>query len=204
MNKIITNGKPLVPGKVICVGRNFVEHIAELQNEIPESLVVFMKPNSAITDNLLSHHRDEELHYEGEISFLVENGRFAAVAFGLDLTKRGIQSRLKEKGLPWERAKSFDCSALFSDFVPFHCDFSDLSLELKINGKLIQHGSSEQMIHKPETILKEVQQFITLNDGDIIMTGTPKGVGLIQNGDNFTGEILANGLSLVKKNWIAR
>jgi len=204
MNEITVNGKSSIPGKIVCVGRNYVEHIEELGNEIPENMVIFLKPASSISDNLLSRQRDEEIHYEGEISFLYEKGRFSAVAFGLDLTKRGLQSRLKEKGLPWERAKAFDGAALFSDFVYFDGGFSDLSLELKINGNLTQSASTGLMMYKPDDILKEIRQFMTLHDGDVVMTGTPKGVGIIHKGDNFSGEILINGHPLVKKTWTAQ
>jgi 2-keto-4-pentenoate hydratase/2-oxohepta-3-ene-1,7-dioic acid hydratase in catechol pathway len=203
MKNITFKNKKLIPGKIVCVGRNYVEHIEELGNEIPENLVIFLKPNSSITSTLPSSHLGESLHYEGEISFLFEKGRFSAVAFGLDLTKRDLQARLKEKGLPWERAKSFDGAAIFSDFIPFGDDFSALTLELKINDKRVQFASTEFMMYKPDNILKEIQKFMTLDDGDIVMTGTPKGVGIIHSGDNFRGEILENGHSLVKEIWTA-
>ena len=203
MKEIILNGKPVTPGKIICVGRNYVEHIQELGNEIPEDMVIFLKPNSSITDALLSSHKDETIHYEGEISFLYEHGGFTAVAFGLDLTKRGLQSRLKEKGLPWERAKAFDGASLFSDFVPFSGDFTELSLLLRINEQTIQEAGTDLMMYKPDKILHEIQQFMTLNDGDIVMTGTPKGVGVIKNGDTFTAMIKEGDTIIVESSWVA-
>ncbi len=166
-------------------------------------MVVFLKTNSSITNTLLSEHNGDPLHYEGEISFLYKKGRFSAVAFGLDLTKRGLQSRLKEKGLPWERAKTFDGASLFSEFVDFDGDFSDLSLNLAINEKMAQSTGTGHMMYKPDEILNEILQFMTLNDGDIVMTGTPKGVGLINKGDIFTGEIMDGNNLLVQGSWKA-
>lgn len=189
------------PGKIVCVGRNYVEHIQELGNEIPENMVLFVKPATSLTDKLLSSHCGEELHYEGEISFLFEKGRFAMAAFGLDLTKSGLQGRLKEKGLPWERAKAFDGAALFSPFVPIGGDFSRLSLCLEINGKTVQSAGTDLMMYKPEEILKEISSFMTLEDGDIVMTGTPKGVGVIRRSDHFRGILIDGDDRLVEKEW---
>jgi len=203
MENIIVNGEISAAGKIVCVGRNYVEHIKELGNEIPENMVIFLKPQTSITNVLLSEHNNESIHYEGEISFLYEKGAFTAVAFGLDLTKRSLQGRLKEKGLPWERAKAFDGAALFSEFVSFSSDVSQLSLELQINGNVIQSAGTELMMYKPQEILKEIQQFMTLLDGDIIMTGTPKGVGVINRGDSFTGIIRDRDKPIVKAHWTA-
>jgi len=201
MKHISVNGHSMTPGKVVCVGRNYVEHINELCNEIPDNMVIFLKPNSSISDVLISEHLGEVVHYEGEISFLYENGSFTSVAIGLDLTKRGLQNRLKEKGLPWERAKAFDGAALFSEFVSFNGDFSQLSMELMINGEIAQSARTNLMMYKPQEILKEVEQFMTLENGDIVMTGTPKGVGVIKSGDSFSGKILENSRVIAEKNW---
>lgn len=190
-------------GKIICVGRNYVEHIKELGNEIPENMVIFLKPATAVTDTLLAVHGDEPLHYEGEISFLYEKGRFTKAAFGLDLTKRGLQSRLKEKGLPWERAKAFDGAALFSSFVPFDGDYESLSLSLEINGQTIQSAGAELMMYKPREILEEIASFMTLEEGDIVMTGTPKGVGVVREGDQFRGCLYCNKKLIVEQEWTA-
>lgn len=203
MKNICVNGKYTKPGKIVCVGRNYVEHIKELGNEIPENMVIFLKPNSSISDTLISEHLGEVIHYEGEISFLYENGVFSSVAFGLDLTKRGLQSRLKEKGLPWERAKAFDGAALFSEFVAFNGNVSELSLELEINSEIVQSAKTDMMMYKPEEILREIEQFMTLENGDIIMTGTPKGVGLIKPGDIFTCKIREQDEILVETTWTA-
>lgn len=203
MNEILVDGKRITPGKIVCVGRNYVQHIEELGNPIPENMVVFLKPNSAISSQLLSEHLEEQIHYEGEISFLFEKGTFSAVGFGLDLTKRGLQTRLKEKGLPWERAKAFDGAALFSDFVSLKADYSRISMRLDINGQTKQLAGSDLMMYKPQEILKEIVQFMTLYDGDIVMTGTPKGVGAIRKGDSFTGSILIDSQAIVQKSWLS-
>jgi 2-keto-4-pentenoate hydratase/2-oxohepta-3-ene-1,7-dioic acid hydratase in catechol pathway len=180
----------ITPSKVICIGRNYVDHIKELANEMPDELVVFLKPNSAISTELFVKHNDDTLHYEAELSFLYQGGKFTAVALGLDLTKREVQGKLKAKGLPWERAKAFDSSAVFSDFVSFEQeDMPQLNLSLTINNTLKQAGGVKLMMVRPEEILTELQSFLTLEDGDIVMTGTPKGVGVIGSNDNFIGQI---------------
>jgi 2-keto-4-pentenoate hydratase/2-oxohepta-3-ene-1,7-dioic acid hydratase in catechol pathway len=202
MNTIVVSGQLLSPSKIVCVGRNYVAHIEELGNEIPDNMVVFNKPNSAISQSL---HADlgERLHYEGELAFVVQRGTLAAVGFGLDLTKRDLQSKLKEKGLPWERAKAFDGAALFSEFVTLPPDINSLSLKLTINSEVRQHGGVSLMMYTPDTIVAELASFTTLEDGDVIMTGTPAGVGEVHQGDTFTGEVLAGEQVLVSKSWQA-
>lgn len=195
--------KLLHVGKIVCVGRNYVAHIEELKNEIPKSMVVFMKPASAISDKLYSRHLKEEVHYEGELCFLVKGQKFIDVAFGLDLTKRNLQAELKTKGLPWERAKAFDGSALFSEFVSFEGDFEKLSVKLYIDGELIQNGNVSQMIYKPEVIFDEINSFSKLDDYDIVMSGTPKGVGVVKKGAKFEGQILYEEKVLISKEWVA-
>ncbi len=141
---------------------------------------------------------------EGEICFLVRDGKLHAVGFGLDLTRRELQSQLKSKGLPWERAKAFDGAACFSNFVKLDkFELSTLSLELKVNGELRQQGGFDLMTHKPEEILADIQQFMSLHDNDIIMTGTPKGVGQIQLGDRFSGCVKSDQQVLTQQTWIA-
>lgn len=189
------------PGKIICIGRNYVEHIEELGNEIPEDMVVFLKPNSAIGTQLSSFDQ-EPLHYEGEICFLVNNGSFCAAGFGLDITRRSLQGKLKQKGLPWERAKAFDGSALFSPFTAID-NWEGLSLQLDINSVTIQSGNVSLMMYKPDTILQQLSRFMTVNDGDIVMTGTPRGVGEIQSGDRFCGQILQSGTIITQQQWLA-
>jgi len=203
MNTICINKKMITPSKVVCVGRNYYAHISELNNEIPDQMVLFSKPNSAISNELNSYHQ-EPIHYEGELAFVFENGRFSAVGFGFDLTKRGLQSQLKKKSLPWERAKSFDGSAVFSMFIPIESIDPSLSFTLSINGVVAQQGNLELMIHSPEKILKEIQSFMHLEDGDIVMTGTPKGVGVLESGDMYQVLIKNDQEFLLEQQWKAR
>jgi len=128
MNTINYNNKKIAPSKVVCIGRNYVEHIEELNNETPDTMVVFNKPNSAVTSTLKFITPDTR--FEGEICFLIEKGEIAGVGFGLDLTKADIQNKIKSKGWPWERAKAFDGSAVLSDFISFNGDITELRLEL--------------------------------------------------------------------------
>ncbi|MCS6117602.1 fumarylacetoacetate hydrolase family protein [Shewanella baltica] len=179
MKSVVLGEKRIVPTKIVCIGRNYVEHIHELGNDIPDDMVVFLKPNSAMSTVLLSEHQGEALHYETELCFMFQDGRFSSVAVGLDLTKRDLQSKLKAKGLPWERAKAFDGAALFSPFVAIDDAEAPLHFTLSINDNLVQEGHIDLMIYKPQTILSELQAFISLDEGDIVMTGTPKGVGVI-------------------------
>lgn len=203
MRNIMFDGRPVVPSKIVCVGRNYVAHIRELGNEIPSDMVVFNKPNSAIGTGLRAQVDGETLHYEGEIALLIMAGDIAGVGFGLDLTRRALQSALKQKGLPWERAKAFDGAALFSDFVAFEGDVNKLALELRVDGELRQAGTVRMMLYPPATILAELKSFTTLEDGDIVMTGTPEGVGAIASGELFEGRILASDRELVAVSWRA-
>ena len=199
MNKIFLDGTEIHPSKVVCIGRNYTEHIAELNNETPDEPVFFFKPNSSISDKLIFPKGYDACHYEAEISFIIEENKITAVGFGLDLTLREIQSKLKEKGLPWERAKCFHNSAVFSDFVSFNEDISKLEVELYINDELKQKGDVSLMITKPYEIIDELLTFSSFEDGDILMSGTPKGVGKFNIGDIFIGKILYEGKVLVEK-----
>lgn len=191
-------------GKIVCVGRNYSEHVQELKNEIPENIVVFMKPSSCISEELHSKHLDESVHYEGEICFLIQSGCLKGVGFGLDLTKRELQAYLKQKGLPWERAKCFDGAAVFSDFVSFEEDVHKLSLQLYKDEVMIQEGSVTQMMYKPDAMIQEITSFSRLEDYDIIMSGTPKGVGVLEKGSRYKGKILYEGNILIEKEWMAK
>lgn len=200
MNEIRFNGNLLITSKVVCIGRNYLAHIEELDNDVPDEPVIFVKPNSSISDSLLAHERDE-IHYEGELCFLVEHGEIVGLGFGLDLTKRALQKKLKEKGLPWERAKAFDNAVVFSDFVSVPECLEDLSMVLSINNRVVQEGHYSLMINKPAQLLANISEFMTLFDNDIVMTGTPSGVGKIEKGQVFKGEIFNQGTCLVSKQW---
>ena len=203
MQTVTLNGAAVTPSKIVCVGRNYVAHIRELGNDIPDDMVVFNKPNSAIGTVLHSTVDGQPRPCGGESPPLVWGGEFAAVGFGLDLTRRELQSALKKKGLPWERAKAFDGAALFSEFVPLPADTDQLELQLDVDGARRQAGGVGLMIYRPATILEELRKFTTLEDGDLVMTGTPEGVGPVRKGENFQGRILAAGEVLVSASWVA-
>lgn len=202
MNQINFKNTKLTPSKVICIGRNYVEHIEELGNETPDTMVVFNKPNSAITDTL--HYISEDTRFEGEICFLIQAKKIAGIGFGLDLTKANIQNKMKQKGLPWERAKAFDGSAVLGDFVPFSGEIKSLRMELFINEELIQFANYDLMIYKPLEMLTEIDSFMSLEDGDIVMSGTPKGVGNYKKGDTFVGRVYEADRLLIESNWIVQ
>ena len=192
------NGK--LSNKIVCVGRNYVEHIQELNNEMPSEPVYFIKPMSCVTEKieLIDY---SPMHYEGEICFLM--GEKIKVGFGFDFTLREIQNKLKKKGLPWERAKAFKASAVFSEFVDFN-DIEELGVEVYKNGELVQKGGVNLMIYKPQFLFEDIERIFGLNNGDIIMSGTPKGVGVVESGDVFEGKILEGKKVLVSKKWVVK
>jgi len=203
MHTVRWNDSEITPSKIVCVGRNYAAHINELGNKIADEPVFFFKPNSSIAQEIYTCPSDP-IHYEGEICFLVVSGNLAGVGFGLDLTERALQSSLKSQGLPWERSKGFDRSAVFTEFVKFSNDINTLSMELYINDKLVQQGSPELMLNKPVSLLENAQTFLTFEDGDILMTGTPEGVGPVISGDKFNGKILQNKNLLIEHLWVAK
>jgi len=202
MNHISFNNKTITPSKIICVGRNYVEHIKELNNETPDSMVLFNKPNSAICSEL--KYYQEDCRFEGEICFLIKDKQIDGIGFGLDLTKASIQNKMKEKGLPWERAKAFDGSAVFSKFVKLSGDIQTIEMKLFINSTLAQHATYDLMIYKPDKILSEIQTFMTLYDGDVIMSGTPKGVATYKRDDVFLGVIYINGKIVLREEFVVQ
>jgi 2-keto-4-pentenoate hydratase/2-oxohepta-3-ene-1,7-dioic acid hydratase in catechol pathway len=202
MNNIKYVNEQITPSKVICVGRNYVEHIKELNNETPDSMVLFNKPNSAVTNSLV--YFDESTRFEGEICFLIKDKKIEGIGFGLDLTHADIQNKMKQKGLPWERAKAFDNSAVFSQFVKFSGDIRTLEMKLFVNDSLAQHATYDLMIYKPQKILEEIESFMSLEDGDIIMSGTPKGVATYKKGDVFIGEIYIDDSLVVSKSFLVQ
>jgi 2-keto-4-pentenoate hydratase/2-oxohepta-3-ene-1,7-dioic acid hydratase in catechol pathway len=201
MNSVTFDGQRPSPSKIVCVGRNYAAHAEELGNAVPTQPVLFFKPNSAISDTLRALP-DTVVHYEGEISFIIRDGRIAGVGFGLDLTKRDLQESLKNAGLPWERAKAFDGAALFSDFVPFSGDLDLLRLELIINGQTVQAAGSDTMLTRPAALMAEITANFTLFDGDLVMTGTPAGVGPLTVGDVYEGRIYEGDQLLVTGHWV--
>ena len=192
----------IIPSKVICVGRNYVEHIKELNNETPDSMVLFNKPNSAITNEL--EYIQADCRFEGEICFLIVDDKIEGIGFGLDLTKAGIQNKMKEKGLPWERAKGFDKSAVLSKFVKLEGNIETLEMKLFLNGKLVQYATYDLMIYKPDKILSEITSFMSFEDGDIIMSGTPKGVATYKRHDVFLAVIYVDNKIVIKEEFIVQ
>lgn len=203
MRSVCFDGFGVHPSKIVCIGRNYVGHIQELNNEVSHDPVIFIKPNSAIANEVYSNTSDA-IQYEAEIAFLIISGELAGVGFGLDLTKRDIQSSLKAKGLPWERVKAFDKSAVFSEFVPFGGNISDFKMEFYINDHLVQQGGYELMLNKPQDLLRDAKCFLSFEDGDVLMTGTPKGVGPVNSGDSYFGKILGKDKLIVDVAWIVK
>ena len=194
--------------KIIAVGRNYIDHAKELNNPVPELPVIFMKPDTALLKDNKDFYYPEfskDVHYEVEVVFRICNEgkhvspKFAhkyidAVGLGMDLTARDIQSLHKEKGLPWELAKSFDHSAVISPLFPIE-DFPDLkniTFSLQRNSKTVQQGNTKDMIFDIESLIVFISKYITLRKGDLIYTGTPVGVGPVTIGDTFEGFIEGN------------
>ncbi|MGN5956117.1 fumarylacetoacetate hydrolase family protein [Sphingobacterium lactis] len=189
--------------KVIAVGRNYVDHAKELNNPVPESPVIFMKPDTAILkDNKDFYFPDfsKDIHYEVELVLRICNEgkhvskKFAhkyydAIGLGIDFTARDIQSVQKAKGLPWELAKAFDHSAVISPLIP-KSEFEDptnLNFSLAKNGETVQRGNTKDMIFDYDSLISFISQYITLRKGDLIYTGTPAGVGPVSIGDKLEG-----------------
>ena len=184
--------------KIICIGRNYAEHSKELGNEIPENPVIFMKPDTAIlkkgSDFYIPEFSDD-VHYELEVVLKISKGGkyiqedkasnyFDEIGLGIDFTARDLQSQLKAKGLPWELAKGFDSSAVVSEFYKkSDFDMRNLSFSLMKNKEKVQDGNTSMMIFSPEKIIAFVSQYFTLKTGDLIFTGTPQGVGKVEEND---------------------
>ncbi|MCF8368805.1 MAG: fumarylacetoacetate hydrolase family protein [Bacteroidales bacterium] len=191
--------------KIICIGRNYVEHAKELNNPLPERPVFFMKPDTSIVVRnrpFFYPGFSKDIHYETELVLKIKkNGRhiqekfantyYDEIGLGVDFTARDLQQKHKEKGLPWEIAKAFDNSAPISKFIPLN-DLhkkEDISFHLELNGKTVQQGYSRDMIFSFDQVISYVSQFITLKMGDLIFTGTPEGVGPVNINDQLTGYI---------------
>ena len=202
MRSIQFENQSITPCKIVCIGKNYAAHIEEMNSAVPEQMVVFMKPNSAIGTTLRAV-ADEPLHYECEICLLVKNGDILGIGVGLDLTKRDLQGKLKQAGLPWERAKAFDGAALFSEFIAAPVDPLELRLELWVDRALRQRGEATAMLYQPSVIVGELNTFLTLDDFDVIMTGTPAGVGPIAVGEHFEARLLQSDSTLISASWTA-
>jgi len=190
--------------KIICIGRNYAKHIEELANERPENPVVFLKPDSSILPRknpFFIPPFSNDVHYEVEVLVKINKvGKHIATRFahkyydeiglGIDFTARDIQQKCKEKGLPWEKAKAFDSSAVIGDFYDkSNFDLENLSFKLFKNDKVVQDGNTKAMLWKVDELISYVSQYFTLKKGDIIFTGTPAGVGKVSENDILIGEI---------------
>ena len=190
--------------KIICVGRNYVEHIQELQNEVPTEPVIFMKAQTALlrTDYPLYYPKfTKDLHYEGELVIKIcGNGKkiqeefahkyYSELSIGFDFTARDLQNQLKSKGLPWELAKSFDGAAAVGKFFPKEellDSENNYTFTINKNDELVQLGNTSLMLFSIDKIISFVSQYFTLQKGDLIFTGTPAGVGSVKIGDVLTG-----------------
>lgn len=190
--------------KIICIGMNYTEHVRELNNQIPEEPVIFMKPDSALLRNNEPFYIPDfsnDLHYECELVVRINRlgknieQRFASryydeIGLGIDFTARDLQRKLREKGLPWEKAKAFDRSAVLgSEFVPKSeiPDLNSIKFQLLKNGDIVQDGDSANMIFKIDELISYISKFYTLKIGDLLYTGTPVGVGPVTIGDRLEG-----------------
>jgi 2-keto-4-pentenoate hydratase/2-oxohepta-3-ene-1,7-dioic acid hydratase in catechol pathway len=192
-------------GKILCIGRNYADHIKELGNEMPERPVIFMKPASSVIgegEQIVIPSYSSECHHEAELAILVGNGgkdipvdqalqHIAGYGVAIDLTLRDVQAELKKKGLPWEIAKGFDTACPLSAFVPAASVAApqDLRITLSVNGEPRQDGTTALMIHRIPELLSYLSSIFTLEPGDLILTGTPAGVGPISSGDHLVAEI---------------
>ena len=191
--------------KIICIGRNYVKHAEELKHEVPTEPVFFMKPDSALLlDNKPFFLPDfsKEIHHEIELVIRINrlgknieakfaNRYYDEIGLGIDFTARDVQRHLIEKGLPWEKAKAFDSSAVLGKFIPKEeiLDIRQILFSLKRNGEVVQSGDSHLMIFSFDTIIEHVSKYVTLKIGDLIYTGTPAGVGPVAIDDRLEGFI---------------
>jgi 2-keto-4-pentenoate hydratase/2-oxohepta-3-ene-1,7-dioic acid hydratase in catechol pathway len=188
--------------KIICIARNYADHAKELNNEIPKNPVFFMKPDTAVLQKGRDFYLPEfsdDVQYETEIILKISKAgkyiqpEFASkyyeeISLGIDFTARDLQSNLKSNGHPWEIAKAFDSSAVIGDFISkSEFDVTNIQFEMLKNGEIAQKGNSADMIYSIDQIIAEVSKYFTLKTGDIIMTGTPSGVGRVQENDELVG-----------------
>src|ERR1700740_421796 len=189
--------------KIICIGRNYLEHAKELKNEVPAEPVFFMKPDTALLkDNepFFYPEHTKDLHHEVELVLRISKAgkhieeKFAhkyyeEIGIGIDFTARDVQNKCKEKGLPWEKAKAFDGSAPIGKFVPKSkfTNEANINFHLNVNGALRQKGNTKDLLFSFDKIIAYVSQFVTLKTGDLIYTGTPEGVAAVKIGDTLQG-----------------
>ena len=200
--------------KIICIGRNYASHIAELKNERPDEPVIFLKPDTAILASkfpFVIPPFSDDVHHEVELLVKINrvgkhiDAKFAhkyydEISVGIDFTARDVQQKLKDKGLPWEKAKAFDGSAVIGDFLSkkLFTSLENINFELAKNGAIVQQGNTSQMLWKVDEIISYVSQFFTLKIGDIIFSGTPQGVAAVQPNDVLEGFLEQHKLFSIK------
>lgn len=201
----LTSGRHFPIGKILCIGRNYSEHIKELGNPTPDAPLIFIKPSSSVIgegEAIVIPPYSHDCHHEAELALLIgRKGKdipvdqameaIAGYGVGIDLTLRDVQSELKKKGLPWEIAKGFDTSCPLSAFVEASCvaDPQNLQIRMMVNGEVRQDGNTSMMIHRIPSIISYMSGRFTLEPGDVILTGTPAGVSRIVSGDALAAEI---------------
>ena len=200
--------------KIICIGRNYIDHIKELSNQKPLNPVVFLKPDSSIiakNQNFIIPSFSNEIHHEVELVVKINKvGKhidksfshkyYDEIGLGIDFTARDIQSNLKEKGHPWEKSKAFDNSCMVGKFLKKEKleDISKIEFSLIKNNELVQSGRSNDMLWKIDELISYISQYFTLKIGDLIFTGTPSGVSKVESGDILEGYILSNKMFTLK------
>ena len=200
--------------KIICVGRNYAEHIEELKNAVPKDPVLFLKPDTSILlkkQPFFIPEFSNDVHHEVEILVKINrigkhiDRKFAhkyydEIGLGIDFTARDLQSELKEKGLPWEKAKAFDGAAVIGKFLPKSNfkDINDINFRLEKNDEVQQAGNTSLMLWKIDTLIEYISKYFTLKIGDVIFTGTPSGVGKVNSNDTLKGFVEENELFSIK------
>lgn len=203
--KIRNTNKEFLVGKIACVGKNYLEHSKELGDEVPEKPVIFLKPSSSIIfsgEKILYPEFSKSLHYETELVLLIgKTGKkikqkdamdyIAGYTVGLDMTLRDLQTEAKKSGHPWTISKCFDTSSVLGEFVSASeiKNPDELEIKLWVNGELKQNDNTSNMIYSVEKIVEYLSYYFTLEEGDLVFTGTPKGVGEVKAGDKLIAEI---------------
>jgi len=196
--------------KIICIGRNYASHIEELKNERPDEPVIFLKPDTAVLQKQFPFVIPEfsnDVHHEVEVLVKINkvgkyiDAKFAhkyydEIGLGIDFTARDVQSKLKEKGLPWEKAKAFDGSAVIGEWMPKtkFAALDNISFQMTNNGNIVQNGNTANMLWKIDELIAYASQYFTLRTGDVLFTGTPEGVAKVNPGDVLEGSIEGNKL----------
>jgi 2-keto-4-pentenoate hydratase/2-oxohepta-3-ene-1,7-dioic acid hydratase in catechol pathway len=205
MRQIRVNGVPYTPSKIVCVGQNYEDHIKEMGSAAGREPMIFLKPNSSVfTSEGSVHipHRLGLLHYEAELCLMIGVSganlderdaprMVTAAAVGLDMTLRDLQTEARKAGKPWDLSKAFDNAAVFGRFVPVSdpLGLTNRAIQLKLNGEIRQQSSTSNMLFSPWKLMAYVSRFIAWEPGDILMTGTPSGVGAVADGDQIDAEV---------------